>query len=187
MLSLRRLTDYFVCVPPLYLYVATLFLLIVLVMCWRTYIFVPLVVREGELVHAIGLLEKKRQRIPNVVRDIDATNVKNAQLHNIYKSTLLQHPVQDIYLQFERMLYDIDNAGLRLVSFYPQDSLKKSFYEKHEVALNVTGSFDHIMSFLAFLEQQATLAVCKKASVKKVENNLFFDATICLYCMERDG
>ncbi len=100
---------------------------------------------------------------------------------------LLRYPLQDFYLQLERILSDIDDVGLEIAKFSPQEEKHKAFYEKSLITFNISGDFERMMSFLSFFDNRNMLAIFKKACIKRGEDNLSLDSTIALYKMERDG
>ena|GEM_PF-3032751 len=186
-MNVKSVNNFLVRTRPLYLYCVTICVTILIIWFWNLYVFEPLECQERQLIGSIETLERKRLVLPDLKFQIRSLKQKNTHVHNDYTSMLLRYPLQDFYLQLERILSDIDDVGLEITTFSPQEEKHKAFYEKSLITFNISGDFERMMSFLSFFDNRNMLAIFKKACIKRGEDNLSLDSTIALYKMERDG
>jgi len=170
----------------IYLYLLTIVLIVCVVWIWQHYIYQPLVQREKSYVVNIEALENKKLLLPDLQYTILSLRNKNEALKADLNSSLLRYACHDPYLQLERILIDLDDVGLEVTAFVPQEVKKKSFYERDMIGFKVRGNFEKIIDFLRLFNSRNMLATFKKATISRDDEGLILDSIVALYTIEKE-
>lgn len=173
-------------VPGWVLYVSTGLFVIVIFFVWRATVFDDLLVRERAYVQSIQVLEQQKLLLPDMQYQVTSLKQKNDLLYNDLCSELHKFGVTDPYIQRERLLIDLDESGLSILSFSPAEGKKKALYEKNVLELKTVGTFKQICMFLRQLAESKMPMLFKKATIKKNDQLLSFDSTLAFYAFQRE-
>ena len=169
-----------------YFYLFTALMMTVIIWFWYSLFYISLLDYERQTLINIELLEKKKLLLPDLRYAVSSLKNKCDILQTDLKSCLLQHVCQDPYLQLERILVDLDDVGLHVTAFNPQEAKKKSFYDRDTISFKVQGKFEHIVQFLKLFNSHNMLAKFKKMIIHPNEDGLMLDSTVALYTVEKE-
>jgi len=170
----------------LYLYLVTCVLIFCLIWFWKQTIYEPLELKEAYCFSLIEKLEQKRLLLPDLRHSVLSLRNKNDSLKNDFQSCLLRYTPYDSYMQLERILMDLDDAGLEVSAFIPEETIKKDFYEREMISFKVRGDFDKIINFLQLFNSRNMLAKFKRSVILNDEEGLILDSTIALYSVGKE-
>lgn len=171
---------------PIYLYLLTLALVIGMIWVWSCRFYEPLIQKEKTCVAIIQALEQKKLLLPDLKYSILSLRNKNEVLKNDLNSCLLHYACHDPYLLLERILVDLDDVGLVVTAFVPQETKKKAFYARDTIGFKVCGDFEKIIKFFKLFNVRDMLATFKKATILHDEEGLVLDSTLALYTIEKE-
>ena len=157
-----------------------------LIWFWKQTIYEPLEIKEVHYFSLIEELEQKRLLLPDLRHSILSLRHKNESLKNDFQSCLLRYTDYDSYMQLERILMDLDEVGLEVSAFVPEETKKKDFYERENISFKVRGDFEQIINFLQLFNTRNMLAKFKRSIISNDEEGLVLDSTIALYAVGRE-
>jgi len=169
-----------------YLYLLTVVVLVGTVWLWKVYIYQPLVQKEGTCIIAIEAIEHKKLLLPDLKYAILSLRNKSESLKIDLRSCLLRYAYHDPYLQLERILTDLDDVGLNVEAFVPQETKKKLFYDRDVIGFKVRGDFEKISDFLRLFNERNMLATFKKATISHDDEGLVLDSVVALYRVKEE-
>jgi len=134
----------------------------------------------------IEILEQKRLLLPDLRYNIASLRNKNESLKSDFNSHILRYATHDPYMQLERILIDLEDVGLEVVTFFPEEMKKKDFYDREIIDFKVSGEFEKIVSFLRLFNSHNMLAKFKRSVVSHEDGGLILNATMALYSVREE-
>jgi len=157
------------------------------VLAWYALIYQPLEQQQQTHVATIAVLEQKKLQIPDVRYQVDVLHQHNEQVRDQLQAALVNRDAIDPYLALEHVLRALEESGLQLASFTPQEFKRKAFYERCTFGFRALGGYEQIMQFLNKFCEKNPYSLFKKVVISHSEDTLFLDALVALYLVDREG